>query len=294
MVAIIIVTWNNSKDIVACLTSLSKLEYSDFKIIVVDNSSSDGTLDLVRSQFPGVDAVSTGDNLFFAGGNNFGMKYAQEKYHPDYFAILNPDTLVQPNWLSAQVEVLESDLKIGIVGPKVIFAEGFGPKPSESADVASNNKRIINTAGILPGGFLFPYDRGFNEIDKGQYDQTEEVYALSGVSMLLRKEVFTQTGGFYAPMQMYLEDVDLCLQAKKQGWKVVYTPNTTVEHKHMQSTSQTSKERYEFWSKRNYLLLVSRNYSFKKFLRALLEVAQSTSLILTLRVLGSFGVRRFG
>jgi GT2 family glycosyltransferase len=280
-VVTIIVTWNSAKDIQDCLQSLRKQDYADHKIVVVDNNSTDNTVELIKQNFPEVILIQTGKNLYFAGGNNFGIDYALQNLNPEFIAVLNPDTLVQPNWLSTQVEIMLQDAKIGVVGPKVVFAPGFGPSPTEKS---SATQIYINTAGILPGGFLFPYDRGYGEIDQGQYNQMAEVYALSGVSMLVRSEVLKQTKGFFAPMQMYLEDVDLCLTAKQKGWKVIYTPTTTVMHKHMQSTHQAGGNRYTFWSKRNYLLLVSRHYSFKKFLRAVREVGKSTDFVTFVKI----------
>lgn len=284
LVAVIIVTWNNSKDITECLTALFTQSYENFKVLVVDNNSQDNTVEIVRTQFPQVDLHALKQNLYFAGGNNFGFEQAMQKYQPEFMAILNPDTKISPDWLNAQIELMQNDSRIGVIGPKVLFAEGFGTLDIKS----TGQQKVINTAGILPGGFLFPYDRGFGEADKGQYEQTEDVYAVSGVSMLFRSEALKQVGYFFAPMQMYLEDVDLCLRLRKAGWRVVYTAKTELEHKHMQSTQQSNKGNYFYWSRRNYLLLIWRHYSLRKLLRATRIIFNELRLIPFIIVILSF------
>lgn len=284
LVAVVIVTWNNSKDIKECLQSVLDQDYPSYKVVLVDNNSSDNTAEIVMSQFPEVTVLAQTQNLFFAGGNNVGINYAIKTFDTAYVATLNPDTVVRHNWISAQIEVMEADTQIGVVGPKVLFAPGFGPDEKKS----NPENMLINTVGILPGGFLFPYDRGYGEVDKGQYDKSEEVYALSGVSLMARTSVLAKVGTFFAPMQMYLEDVDLCLRIKKAGWKIIYTPTTVVYHKHMQSTKQGNKGSYFYWSRRNYLLLVWRHYSLRRFLRAIREVWKETGPHSFLGVLKSF------
>lgn len=291
LVGVVVLTWNNEKDIRECLQSLLEQTHRDYKLVVVDNNSSDNTVSIVMQEFPQVELIPLKKNLYFAGGNNYGIAYLQEQFSPDFIAILNPDTILEPTWMESQLKVMTSDPEIGILGPKVIFAEGYGIENK----VSTSGRKIINTAGILPGGFLFPYDRGYGDLDIGLYNTQQEVYAVSGVSMLCRTEVLSQIGGFFAPMQMYLEDVDLCLRAKKAGWKVVYTPATVVEHKHMQSTKQFGKGKYVLWSRRNYLLLVKRNYSFRKLMRAIGEVAKEATLLqFTEIMLSFFKVSLFG
>ncbi len=287
LVSLVIVTWNNQNDIIDCLASVQAQDYPNFEVVLVDNASSDSTVDLVRTKFPEVKIIASKTNHYFAGGNNIGINFLLKDSNPKFIGVLNPDTILAGNWISSQVAIMESSSQIGIIGPKVVFEKGFGVNEK----VSTADQTYINTVGILPGGYLFPYDRGYAELDQGQYDKTEEVYAVSGVSMLIRSEVIKQIGGFYKPMQMYLEDVDLCIRAKKAGWSVIYTGDTTVRHKHMQSTHQAGNQRYLLWSKRNYLYLVSRHYGLRKLIRAIQQIFLTTPITTSFKVILSFLLR---
>lgn len=255
-VTIIILTWNSQNDISDCLSSIDKIDYDgEFNTIVVDNDSTDNTKEIVSRKFPHAELLEMDKNYFFTGGNNRGIKYAIEKYSPEFLLVLNPDTKVESNILESLTRVASSP-RVGIVGPKVKFWN-------------NDNEGLINSAGLINDGFKQSYDRGFMEKDKGQYDRIEEVEGVTGACMLLRTEMVNEIGAFWEPLKMYLDDTELCLRAKKNGWKVIYTPETVVGHKWMQSTNQNKLVKQEKWKMRNWLYIAMRHYSIKSKLAML-------------------------
>jgi len=249
LVSIIIVTWNSADDIKECLESVSNVAYSNYNVIVWDNNSDDETPELVNQNFPDVDLVEHDKNSFYAGGNNLAIKHANEKYNPDYYLILNPDTKVERNLIDALLEPM-LEKQVGITGPKIKFYKNkFEGK--------------INSAGMVFDGFMMGYDRGFEEEDNGQFEKKEEVPAVTGACMMIKKECMDDLKGFWKILKMYLEDLELCIRAQKKGWKIIYTPETTVWHKWMRSTNQSKIVKVEKWKKRNWLLIALRHYKLK-------------------------------
>lgn len=250
LVAIIILTWNSEKDIVDCLSSVKQLNYANYKPIVVDNASSDKTVNLVSEKFPDVDLLKLDRNYYFTTGNNKGFEYALEKYSPDYLMILNPDTIVEKDLLQVLVSEIKKDPEIGAVGPKIKFKGG-------------RNDGKVNSAGLFYDHFRSAYDVGFGEEDKGQFDHTKEVFAVTGTCILFRSQVIKQTKGFWGILKMYTDEVELFIRAHKLGWKVIYTGKTTVWHKYMQSTNQAKNMKIEKLKRRNWLLIALRHYSLR-------------------------------
>lgn len=251
-VSVVIVTWNNENDITECLESIVVQSYANIEeIIIVDNLSADNTVKLVKEfSDPRIVLIESLENTYFTGGNNKGIFYAFKK-DIDYVAILNPDTKVEPHWLEKLVEVAEEDNTIGIVGSKVLFYK-------------NKNEGLINSAGMIYDGFIQGYDRGFEEKDNGQYNTIEEVPAISGTSMLLRAKMIKEISGFWEDLKMYVEDVELCIRAKKAGWKIIYTPYSVVHHKYMQSTDQNKLLKVQELKIQNWVKIAIRHYPLKQ------------------------------
>lgn len=259
VVSIVVVTWNSEKDIEACLSSITKQTYQNISdIIVVDNNSSDKTVEVIKENFPEVKLKENVSNRYFTGGHNDGIRYTIKSDDPEYILILNPDTKASEDLVESLINVAEGDEKIGIVGPKIVFWN-------------NPNEGQINSAGLIYDGFMQGYDRGFMEEDKGQYDKTEDVYAVSGCCMLLKAEMLHKIGLFWEPMQMYLEDLELCMRANKDNWRIVYTGNTTVRHAWMSSTNKNKKLKLERIKNRNWLYIALRHYPLKSKVAMLLK-----------------------
>lgn len=254
LVTIIIVTWNNQEEIRDCLESIKKSGYKNYNIVIVDNASQDSTTEIISEDFPDFDLIKNVTNKYFTGGNNIGFKYAINKYNPDFLLILNPDTIVEKDVISKLVEVAQSDEKIGAVGPKIKFKGG-------------ENDGKINSASLFYDNFHSAYDLGFGEVDKGQFNYTKEVFAVTGTCILFRSQVIKKTGGFWEILKMYVDEVELLIRVNKLGWKVIYTGEAIVWHKYMKSTSQEHETNYDKLKMRNWLLIALRHYSVRDKLR---------------------------
>src|SRR6056297_688817 len=119
-VYIVILNWNNFQETIDCVESCKKLTYSNFKILLVDNGSTDGSEDILKKEFPGIPLIQTGENLGYSGGNNAGIRHALEQ-GADYIWLLNNDTVVDPQCLAKMVQTAESSNQIGMVGSKIFY-----------------------------------------------------------------------------------------------------------------------------------------------------------------------------
>jgi len=119
-VTIIVLNWNGGQDTLACLESLAQLDYPEFGVLVVDNGSTDGSLQAVQERFPEIPIIETGENLGYAGGSNVGLRWALD-HGADYALLLNNDTVVAPDFLRLLVEAVGADPRIGIAGPTICY-----------------------------------------------------------------------------------------------------------------------------------------------------------------------------
>jgi len=216
-VYVVILNWNGKDDTVECLNSLKKLSYPNFRVIVVDNASTDGSQELIKRTRPDVELIENSANLGCGGGNNVGIREALKK-GADYVFLLNNDTIVDSNLLSILVEVGESSPQIGIIGPKIYpYSE-----PDKIWAAGAETVRFSYYIGKL---------RGFNQRDKGQYDFDGEVDFLLTCGVMIKREVFELIGLLDADYFYTTEDFDFCLRARKTGFKVFYVSRAMMWHK---------------------------------------------------------------
>ncbi len=240
LVSIIVVNYNGKKYLKDCFSSLYNLNFppNKLEIVMVDNGSSDSSLEFVKENFSRVEIIENNINNY-CKANNLGIKSAKGKY----IAILNNDTKVDENWLVELVKVINQDDSIGAVAGKILFLDG----------------RLQGT-----GHYEFPHfywsDRGFKENDKGQYDKTEEVPSISHCATLYRKKCFDNVGLLDEDFNMYMEDVDMSIRAKQKGWRLFYVPKSVVYHKFHGSADESQ---VNFYCERNRLLLLAKHYPQK-------------------------------
>lgn len=235
-ILIVIVNYNGKYLLAKNLPSVVNTDYNDFDIVVVDNDSSDGSVEYLKKNFPSVRVVESGENLGFGKGNNLGVRT-----YPDYdaYLFLNNDVSVPKDWLKELVKVLESDAKVGAVGPKVLYSK------------KKNGKYIVNSAGIKVDKHFMAYDRYDKEEDNPKYDVIEEVDALMGGAFLVRRDVFEKVGGFNPKMFLYYEDIDLSLRIRDLGYKIMYCGKSRVFHDHMASSKKLSVRKRNIMNARN-------------------------------------------
>lgn len=256
-IAIVIINWNGKKDTLNCLASLNKLVTSGFtkSVIVVDNGSSDGVVEEIRKNFPDVHIIETKENLGFTGGNNFGMSYALQSGH-NYIWLLNNDTIVDAHALISLIKVFD-DPRVGIAGSKIYFAPGR-EYHKDQYKTSERGHILWYAGGIIDWDNIYARHRGVDEVDRGQYDKTEETAFVTGCSMMIKKEVMQKVGMFDNRYYLYLEDVDLCLRAKRNHYKTVYVPSSKIWHVNAGSSGGPGSKLHQYYLTRNRLLLGMR------------------------------------
>ncbi len=238
---IIIVNYNGKSLLKDCIETIYSTEASKAEIVVVDNSSWDGSVEYIKENFPDVRLIELDRNYGFAKANNIGVKNARG----EYIVFLNNDAIVSKGWLQALLDVM-SDNSIGVSGSKLLFYD-FPEK--------------INSAGaniVFNGG---GYDIGFMEEDRGQYNITTERGAVCAASMMLRRDEFLRLGGFDDSYFMYFEDIDLCWRYWLSGYRVVYVPDSVVYHRFGGTTGVDRHTPLRvFYGTRNCLFNILKNY----------------------------------
>jgi GT2 family glycosyltransferase len=199
------------------LDSLRRMTYPNFRIVVIDNGSVDGSQAMIRKEYPGVQLVENGSNLGVMGGYNTGLRFGLD-HSADWILLLNNDIVVDPEMLTRIVEAAEADPAVGIAGPAMYFH-------SRPDTFWYAGGRVNFFTGIIS-------HRGLRERDRGQYAVTGETGYMNGCAMLIRRDVVERIGMLdliFSPM--YSEDVDYCLRARKAGYKLLYVPSAKLWHK---------------------------------------------------------------
>lgn len=212
-VAVVVPNWNGLKEIGKCLNALAD-RTQPHTTIVVENGSTDGSVEFLEKNYPDIILLKNPRNLGFAGGVNTGIRYALGGNF-DYIALLNNDAVPDKDWLERLVAFLDSNPKAGIVTSKII--DEHGQHLDSSGD--------IYTTWGLP----FPRGRGESDIDK--YDSETWVFGASGGASLYRAKMLEQIGLFDEDFFAYYEDLDISFRAQLAGWKVGYEPRAITRHK---------------------------------------------------------------
>lgn len=242
LVKSIILNTNRREDTLECLHSLAKQTYPNQRAIVLDNHSTDGSVEAIHADFPEVEIIPIVENQGYAGNNNVGIQIALDQ-HADWIFVLNEDTVLAPDCISQLVKVGESDKSIGIVGPMVYHHD----EPA-----------IIQSAGGIITKYWDSVHLAQNEADTGQYQQPHEVDWISGCAILLRKEAIDQVGMLDTRFFYYWEETEWCIRSQKAGWKIVHNPQANLWHKGVQRDYKP-KPSLSYYDTRNHLLLLKKH-----------------------------------
>lgn len=291
-VAVIILNWNGWQDTLECLESLYRIDYPTYDVIVVDNCSVDESIEMIRRYCKGeikVDSVffehswenkpihlieytreeaelempvdvsampskrliliKNERNFGFAEGNNIAIRYCLRVLRPEYVVLLNNDTVVDVRFLSELVAVAERDERIGVLGPKIYYYDFDG------------RRDVLWFAGgrIDVWREMLYWHVGIGEVDEGQYDEVGDVDWITGCAIMLRTALLA-TRQLNAEYFFGNEDVEYCLEARREGYRVVYVPASKVWHK---VGISRGKRKESFTSIRNipdYFTLIRRNF----------------------------------
>jgi len=362
---VVVVNWNGGHLLPPCLDALARQDVEDFETVVVDNASADGSVEMLRRDYPWVRVVETGANLGFAGGNNAALR----TFTTPYAVLLNNDAVPEPSWLRATLDACADGV---VVTPKIVFlprfvrvtltTEGFTPggadprelgvrvhgitvdgeparplwerltwgdeggfswiRPTgefllpagrrvtiawaaerskdvtlswaggsvplgvteqgceasfelpsdvETVDVVNNVGGIVTTDG-------YGADRGYQEVDEGQYDKPEDVFTFCGNGVAFPREVVERVGVFDDDFFLYYEDTDLSWRVRAAGYAIRYEPSAVLRHHHSASSGEASYV-FRFHVDRNRLLMLTKNATWRLALPQVLRYPLTTASI---------------
>jgi len=236
--SVVIPNWNGAEHLPTCLDSLRRQTVDDAEVIVVDNGSSDDSLELLERHYPEVRVLALNENRGFAGACNAGMRTARGPF----IVLLNNDTEVDERWLEEVLAAFERHPRAGMVASKMLLFD---------------QRDRFHTAGDFYRLDGLPGNRGVWQRDEGQYDEEEYVFGACGGSAAYRRAMLEDVGLLDEDFFYSCEDVDLAWRAQLAGWRCVYTPQAVVYHKLSATGGGTTAS---FYDGRNAIYLLIKDY----------------------------------
>jgi GT2 family glycosyltransferase len=236
-ISVVIPNWNGARFLPTCLDSLRKQTQPSDDVIVVDNGSQDGSLELLRERYPEVRVISWPDNQGFAVAVNAGIRAASG----DAVALLNNDTECDPAWLSELNRAAEEHPEAGFFASKLLLFD---------------RRTVIHTAGDFFGTNGLPGNRGVWGEDHGQFDEMVDIFSACAGAALYRKAMLDEIGLFDESLGSYCEDVDLSFRAQLAGYRCRFVPTARVYHR-ISATGGGPLSSY--YTGRNFLLVLAKN-----------------------------------
>ena len=213
LVSVIVVSWNSRRFLEDCLASVLAQTWPAIELVVVDNASGDGSAAFVKERFPSAGLVESSVNLGFCGGNNLGLRQTRGVF----VLFLNADAILEPTYLQEALKPFQ-DARVGMVAGKVLRFD----------------RRTLDTTGQLMSRSRRVKERGYDEIDRGQYEQPGDVFSVCGAVALYRRSVIdaiSLDGEFFdADFFAFGEDLDAGWRARQLGWVCRYQPSAVALH----------------------------------------------------------------
>ena len=239
-VDVVIVNWNGRAYLAPCLDALARQTYTDFRVWLVDNGSTDGSVGYLRAQHPQVRLICNPANHGFAAANNQAIRAGSA----GYVATLNNDTTVDPAWLESLVRALDEHPRVGMAASCMLFADRPG---------------IVNSAGIAIDRVGIAWDLHGGEPVGPQEAQPVPVFGACAGAALYRRAMFDEIGLFDEDFFAYLEDADLAWRAAWAGWQALYVAQARVLHHHSATGGEGSPFKNRLLG-RNKVWLIAKNY----------------------------------
>jgi len=280
LLSVVIVNYNVREFLEQCLVSVQKsINYlnNEAEIIIIDNNSTDGSIEYLQPGFPGVKFISNNENLGFAKACNQGI----ERTSGEYVLFLNPDTIVPADCFQKCISFFKSHNDAGALGVKMLNEKGKYLKESKRGfpSPAASFFKLFGLAAIFPRSKLFAkYYLGYLDENNNQ-----EVDTIAGAFMMIPREVLERVGGFDESFFMYGEDIDLSYRIKKAGYKNHYLAETSITHFKGKSTQQKNTDytkvfynAMDIFVKKHYMK--EKNFLFLIFLRSGIGIRKMMAL----------------
>jgi GT2 family glycosyltransferase len=239
-VTVVIPNWNGERFLNFCLGSLRRQTFGDFEVFLIDNASADGSIELLRRDFPEVRATVFGENRGFSAAVNAGISASDT----ELVALLNNDTEQDPGWLEALVRAADGHPEAGFFASKL---------------VDFRDRRLLDGAGDALRLSGLPYRLGHGEVDRGQFDAPGYVFSACAAAALYRREMLDDVGLFDEDFVSYCEDGDLSFRAQLAGYRCLYVPDAVVYHMGSASTGGKRSATATRLGTRNSLSLLVKN-----------------------------------
>jgi GT2 family glycosyltransferase len=274
--------------------SLSNQTYRDFNILVIDNGSTDGVEAYIREHYPEITILRNARNLGFSGAHNQGIRYALEHWEPssykdNFVLVTNPDLILPPNFVETLMRDVSSHPTVGAFGGKLRRA--FGENLTDEALQETIQSDLIDSTGLHAHKNRSFTDRGAGEMDKGQYDESRDVFGISGALVLYRAaaldDIRFEDEFFDEDFFAYKEDVDLAWRLQRFGWDARFVSEAVAFHyrgmyapekigivARIKNRRNKSKLR-SYYSNRNQWLLLAKDLPFIDFLFACVWIVPS-------------------
>lgn len=251
-IAVVILNWNGKNWLQKFLPNVIRFS-QEAEIYVIDNHSTDDSIDFLKQNFPTVKTVINNKNYGFAGGYNEGLK----KINAEYYCLLNSDVEVTENWIEPVLDLFKTNTSIAAIQPKIL---------------SFNNKNYFEFAGAA-GGLIdnlgYPYCRGriFDDVeeDKGQYNDETEIFWASGCCFFIRSKDFWEQNGFDERFFAHQEEIDLCWRLINSGKKIFYTGKSEVYHVGGGTLNKQSAQK-TYLNIRNNLSMMLKNLPFPQLI----------------------------
>ena len=245
LVYVVVLNWNNAADTLECLDSLQNSDYENYVPIVVDNGSTDDSVETIRVAFPEIQLIELDSNLGYAAGNNSGIKFSLDA-GADYILVLNNDTLVDQVMLSELVSFAQTNEKIGMIGPKMYCAQPEDTIFALGSFVDWSKGTTTNRGMFLPA----------SEIDFRI--KAEPVDFIAGCGVMVSRSLLEQVGLLDPIYYLNYEDVDWGIRAQREGFEVWFNPAAVLWHKVSATMGQASPIN-TYYMTRNALLFFWKN-----------------------------------
>lgn len=250
---IVIVNWNTREHLRRCLeTVVASRDFERCRVVVVDNASDDGSVDMARRQYPQVEVIVNNANIGYPRANNVGLRHLGFRAvgdvaasAPRYALLLNPDTELPRNALARMVQFMDSRPEIGVAGPKLLLGDGSLDRACRRG-FPTPMVSFYHYSGLAR---LFPKNSRFGRYNMTFADENAEleVDSVVGAYMQVRRTAIERVGLLDEAFFMYGEDIDWAFRIKAAGYKVWYYPAVTVRHYKRAASSQSPKAQFEFW-----------------------------------------------
>jgi len=234
--SVIIPNWNGARFLPACLDSLHAQTLPPLEVLLVDNASTDNSLELVRARYPETIVVPLPENRGFTAAVNAGVARARGTL----VALLNQDAEASPQWVQELARVGQAHPEAGAIASKILLAD---------------KRDHFHSAGDQYGVDGIGINRGVWQLDEGQYEREEAVFGACGGAAVYRRDAFTQVGGFDETFFMYYEDVDVAWRLQIAGWPAVYAPRAVVFHQLTSGSGATAS----YFGGRNTLYVLAKD-----------------------------------